>query len=293
MAKTPKKMARRQPPKPKDGILRGATLFMSVSAGSEYQHTVTRTFDLLRVESESEIKRLFEQSDSPVLDGATLDGSLANSAAKLLHRLRRRFNSVFNDMTDKATARMLERVSGNAGSDVKRSLEEIGEGVSIKVNMLSPTVKETIQAKGYEAANLIKRVPSEYLDDIGAEVMRSISSGRGLQDLQPALEKRGVKVRNWAKNVALDQTRKVYDGISTAAMKSAGIRKFEWVHSGGSNDPREHHMLIWPAGLNGGIFDIDDPPIIDKRTGERGTPGQLPYCRCTKRPIIDFGDDDE
>ncbi|CNI48130.1 phage head morphogenesis protein [Yersinia pekkanenii] len=292
MAKTPRKMARRQPPKPK-GALRGATLFMSVSAGSEYQHTITRTFDLLRVESESEIKRLFEHSDSPVLDGATLDGSLANGAAKLLHRLRRRFNSVFNAMTDKATARMLERVSGNAGSDVKRSLEEIGEGVSIRVNMLSPVVKETIAAKGYEAANLIKRVPAKYLDDIGAEVMRSISSGRGLQDLQPALDEYGVKVRNWSKNVALDQTRKVYDGVSTAAMKSAGIRKFEWVHSGGSNDPREYHMLPWPAGLNGGIFDIDDPPIIDKRTGERGFPGQLPYCRCTKRPIIDFGDDDE
>jgi uncharacterized protein with gpF-like domain len=195
-------------------------------------------------------------------------------------------------MTDKATARMVERAAGNAGKDVKRSLEEIGEGVSLRVNMLSPLVKETIKAKSYEAAGLIKRVPSKYLDDIGAEVLRSISSGsgRGLADLQPALDKYGVQVRNWAKNVALDQTRKVYDGVSTAAMKSAGIRKFEWVHSGGSNDPREFHLLPWPEGLNGGIFDIDDPPIIDKRTGVRGFPGQLPYCRCTKRPVVDFED---
>lgn len=290
MAKKPRVMARKPPPKLKDDVLRGSVLFMPVSVGNEYQHTITRTFDLLRTETESELKRLFEHSDSPVLDGATLDASIVNAAIKLLRKMRTRFNSVFNEMTDKATARMVERASGNAGKDVKRSLEQIGEGVSIRVNMLSPVVKETIKAKSHEAANLIKRVPSKYLDDIGAEVMRSISSGRGLQDLQPALEKYGVQVRNWSKNVALDQTRKVYDGVSTAAMKSAGIRKFEWVHSGGSNDPRKYHMLPWPAGLNGGIFDIDDPPIIDKRTGERGFPGQLPYCRCTKRPVVDFED---
>jgi len=290
MAKKPRIMARKPPPQNKANILSGSTLFYPISVGNEYQHTITRTFDLLRVEAETEIKHLFEYTDSPVLDGATLDASIVNSAAKLLRKLRARFNSVFNDMTDKATARMIERTSGNVGSDVKQSLEQIGEGISIRVNMLAPVVKETIKAKGYEAANLIKRVPGKYLDGIGAEVMRSISSGRGLQDLQPALEKHGVKVRNWSKNVALDQTRKVYDGVSTAAMKSAGIRKFEWVHSGGSNDPREYHLLPWPAGLNGGIFDIDDPPVIDKRTGERGFPGQLPYCRCTKRPVVDFED---
>ncbi|RIQ43658.1 phage head morphogenesis protein, partial [Bordetella avium] len=32
----------------------------------------------------------------------------------------------------------------------------------------------------------------------------------------------------------------------------------------------------------------DNPPIIDKTTGERGLPGQLINCKCRMRPVIDF-----
>jgi len=291
MVKRVRRMARKRPPAAKANLLRGAAVFMPVSAGAEYQQAVVRTFELMRTEVTQSLSDLFQHADSPVLDGTTLDASVVNAAAGLLRKLRRRFQGIFDQMSDKATARMIERTTGSAGAAVKRSLEEIGEGISLNLNMQSATVKETIRAGSHEAAGLIKRVPSKFLDAIGDDVMRSISSGRGLADLQPALEEHGVKVRNWAKNVALDQTRKVYNNVAREGFKSAGIRKFEWVHSGGSNDPREYHMLDWPAGLNGGIFDIDDPPVIDKRTGERGFPGQLPYCRCTMRPIVDFGDE--
>ncbi|MEI7143256.1 phage minor head protein [Pectobacterium brasiliense] len=290
MARAVRKMPRRPRPASRDGVLRGAAVFAPISAGQEYQHRITREFELMRADVIQQVHSLYE-TQSPTLDGATLDASLVNAASGVLRRLRRKWQGIFDDMTDKATARMVERVTGSAGTAVKRSLDEIGEGVSLRLNMQSAAVKETIRAGSQAAASLIKRVPAKYLEQIGDEVMRSISNGRGLADLQPALDEYGVKVRNWAKNVALDQTRKVYSDTSLAGFKSAGIRKFEWVHSGGSNDPREYHMLDWPAGLNGGIFDIDDPPVIDKRTGERGFPGQLPFCRCTKRPVVDFEDE--
>lgn len=290
MAQKPRIMARKKRPVLKDDILRGAVLFLPVSAGEEYRQTITSNFTRLASEAESEIKRLFRNSDSPVLDGATLDASITNQATKLLGTLRQRFEGLFSELADRATKRMIERTTASSGSNVKKSLENIGAGVSLNVNMAAEPVKEVIRASSIEAANLIKRVPSEYLDAIGGDVMRSIISGRGLADLQPALEKQKVKVRNWAKNVALDQTRKVYNAVNREAIKSAGIRKFEWIHGGGSNDPREYHLLDYPAGLNGGIFDMDDPPIIDKRTGERGYPGQLPFCRCTMRPVVDLSE---
>ena len=289
MAKRVRKMPRRQRPISRANLLRGAAVFVPISAGQEYQHRITREFDLMRADVLQQITTLFKTTDSPVMD-ATLDASIVNAAAGLLRRLRRTWQGLFDEMTDGATKWMIERVTGSAGTAVKRSLEEIGEGVSLNLNMQSAAVREVIRAGSYEAAHLIKRVPAKYLDDIGDEVMRSISAGRGLADLQPALDSYGVKVRNWARNVALDQTRKVYNSVTREGFKSAGIRRWEWVHSGGSNDPREYHLLDAPAGLNGGIFSFDDPPIIDKRTGERGFPGQLPYCRCTLRPVVDFED---
>lgn len=48
--------------------------------------------------------------------------------------------------------------------------------------------------------------------------------------------------------------------------------------------------MDYPTGLNGGIFDIDDPPVIDKRTGEKGFPGQLSYCMCIMQAVLDFED---
>ncbi|HGO5420112.1 TPA: head morphogenesis protein [Klebsiella oxytoca] len=282
-------MPRRQRPISRANLLRGAAVFVPISAGQEYQHRITREFDLMRADVLQQITTLFKNTDSPVMD-ATMDASIVNAAAGLLRRLRRTWQGLFDEMTEDATKWMIERVTGSAGTAVKRSLEEIGEGVSLNLNMQSAAVKEVIRAGSYEAANLIKRVPGRYLDDIGDEVMRSISAGRGLADLQPALDSYGVKVRNWTRNVSLDQTRKVYNSVTREGFKSAGIRRWEWVHSGGSNDPREYHLMDAPAGLNGGIFSFDDPPIIDKRTGERGFPGQLPYCRCTLRPVVDFED---
>lgn len=289
MAKRVRKMPRRQRPISRANLLRGAAVFVPISAGQEYQHRITREFDLMRADVLQQITTLFKNTDSPVMD-ATMDASIVNAAAGLLRRLRRTWQGLFDEMTEDATKWMIERVTGSAGTAVKRSLEEIGEGVSLNLNMQSAAVKEVIRAGSYEAANLIKRVPGRYLDDIGDEVMRSISAGRGLADLQPALDSYGVKVRNWTRNVSLDQTRKVYNSVTREGFKSAGIRRWEWVHSGGSNDPREYHLMDAPAGLNGGIFSFDDPPIIDKRTGERGFPGQLPYCRCTLRPVVDFED---
>lgn len=66
-------------------------------------------------------------------------------------------------------------------------------------------------------------------------------------------------------------------------MASAGVKKFEWIHSGGGAEPRELHV-----SYDGQIFDLDNPSIIDRRTGQRGLPGQLIKCKCKMRPVIDF-----
>ena len=72
-----------------------------------------------------------------------------------------------------------------------------------------------------------------------------------------------------------------------------GFTHFEWIHSGGSQQPRSYHMRAHPSGLNHGIFRIDEPPVIDPNTGTRGFPGDLPNCRCTMRPVLKFEDEEK
>ena len=128
--------------------------------------------------------------------------------------------------------------------------------------------------------------------------MRSITSGKGVTFIEEELLKYKGMTKRRARNIALDQTRKAYNDINLRNMQDAGVKKAEWIHSGGSQKPRTYHMERWdgvsgidngePNGLNGFIFYLDRPPVIDKRTGERGYPAQLPYCHCRMIPIIEF-----
>jgi SPP1 gp7 family putative phage head morphogenesis protein len=76
----------------------------------------------------------------------------------------------------------------------------------------------------------------------------------------------------------------MYNNLNASRMKAIGLNKYEWVHSGGGQRPREFHRDV----LNGQIFSLDDPPIIDEQTGERGIPSQLINCRCTMLPLLEF-----
>jgi SPP1 gp7 family putative phage head morphogenesis protein len=138
-----------------------------------------------------------------------------------------------------------------------------------------------------ENVSLIKSIPAQYMKDVAGSVFRAIQTGDGLADIVPKLaEVEGVTMRR-ARNIALDQTRKTYNAINRERMKAVGVKKFEWIHSGGGQHPRELHMQ-----MDGKVYAFDDLPVIDERTGERGIPGQAVNCRCTMRPIVDFGEDD-
>lgn len=214
-----------------------------------------------------------------------MDASLAERAASLIERMMAKWQPIFDRAANLISGRMLDMTLAHSNRTLGASMEQIGKPVTLSV---TPELAARMDAATLESVALIKRVPAQYLPNVQGDVMRSITTGRGLQDLIPALKAQNVSQKNWAENVARDQTRKAYATVNRTRMEESGVKKFKWVHSGGSNKPREYHMQQWPAGLNGGIFSFDDPPIIDKRTGERGFPGQAVYCGCTMSPVIEL-----
>jgi uncharacterized protein with gpF-like domain len=67
--------------------------------------------------------------------------------------------------------------------------------------------------------------------------------------------------------------------------KAAGIRKFRWLHSSASAEPRRKHVEA-----NGKIYEYDNPPRIGDK-GEPVLPGYAVNCRCVAVPILEWGDD--
>lgn len=95
--------------------------------------------------------------------------------------------------------------------------------------------------------------------------------------------------------IARDQNNKATEAMLMCRCRENEIRKVRWCHSHLSAQPRDYHMRKWdghsgkrngkPNGLNGYEFYIDNPPVIDLKTGERGFPAQLINCKCFLVPV--------
>lgn len=171
-------------------------------------------------------------------------------------------------------------VSGAAGNNLSFMALQ-GDAIPAEV---APVVRAAIT----ENVNLIKSIPPQYLDRIAGAVTRSMQSGGSTRALVEEIRRYGQMTLRRARNIAADQVHKAFESINIAEFKRLGIRKFRWMHTGGSTHPREYHLRYAPSGLNNGIFDMDNPPVIDERTGEKGFPGQLPFCRCTMCAVVEW-----
>lgn len=215
------------------------------------------------------------------------NANIASQARILVNSLNQRFNALFAKKGKVAAERMVDGAEGASKTALHASLKAMTGGLSLKTSFIDKPLKAVYNASVSANVSLIKTIASDYLKNVEGSVMRSITTGNGLQDLVPALEKFEGYTHRKARNVALDQTRKAYNSINKGRMQGIGVKRFEWIHSGGGAEPRPLH-----EAMDGEIYSFDNLPVIDERTGERGIPGQAPNCRCTMRPVFDFSDTD-
>ncbi|MDY8913949.1 phage minor head protein [Escherichia coli] len=268
----------------KPQIIRGAPLNYNAAQAGRIEAELLKLVRQMTRETQREITALF-QSGTGKQYFAT-DASVSSQSRILLNSLASKFLKVFKSRAKGITEKMLKGAANSSTTSLRQSIEQLTGGVTLSTDIFSGTLKEKLNAAATQSTNLIVSIPQQYLATVKNAVTSSISSGNGLADLTPFFERQNGITERHAKNMALDQTRKVYNTINAERMKSVGISKFEWLHSAGGHHPRPYHLHT----LNGGIYDLNDPPVIDPKTGERGLPGQLPNCKCRMRPVIELDD---
>lgn len=285
-------MARKRPPlSPKrkewaeqrgGAVFYGKPLSHPALPEARFQAQLDRLTEAMTRATQRELERLYRNQWAA--DGVGMDApSFTSAAARLLRRLSERFTALFTDRAGGLAEALNKGVSDVTARQLGASLKEVSGGVTLKTDVVSGAVAEVAKAGIKENVSLIKSIPAEYFQKIEGDVMRSIQTGRGMADLVPDIEKHGHSTRKRAELIARDQTSKATTAINRARMQGLGIRQFEWLHSGGGKEPRPLHVE-----MNGKIYDLDNPPIIDDKTGERGLPGQLINCRCRMVPVISF-----
>ena len=272
-------------PAPDNGLV-GPALRNNIAAEARYARELKALARELEEAVRAEVVALMESPQAERLF-ATDAASLPERLAALMTRLRSRFAKVADRQATRLAATVVKDAAKRSESGLKSALEQVAERVTIKVPTMTGRLGTIYDASVAENVSLIKSIPPQYLDKVEGAVMRSVTSGRGLADLIPDLEKLNGGNTKRAEMIARDQTRKVYNAINRTRLQEMGLRKFEWVHSGGANEPRPLHV-----SYNGKVFEFEDPPVIDERTGEKGFPGQLIACGCVMKPVWVFEGED-
>lgn len=267
--------------KRKPDYIQGDPLNANSSVALRYYSDLARLIDLMTSSVEKQIQDLFKSEVSE--EFYAMDDSLSSQARILTNILFKKFNKKFAVGSKPIAERFARGADGASSKQLHSSLMKLTGGLSLSTANLDGPMLDIYKSVINENVGLIKSISTRYLTQVQNAVFRSITQGNGLADLVPFLAKqKGITLRH-ANLIALDQNRKASNGFNKARMENLGLTKFKWKHSGGSNHPRKHHQ-----DLSGGIFEFDNPPVIDEKTGERGFPGQLINCRCQMIPVIEF-----
>lgn len=222
-----------------------------------------------------------------------------------LEKLRKKYVEFFYKYGKEIVKKFIERSIRHANISVKKAVEPIAKkDFNLKGSIVNEANKDIVAMAIYNNVSLIRSIPEEYFKDITGIVSRSMQGG-SISEMERELlkffKKEDKKAKNRAKLIAYDQTRKVYSDIALHNMEDAGFTKVKWMHSNGDKVPRCYHINKWdgksglkdgrPNGLNGFVFEINNPPVIQKAQGQRpeirGFPAQLINCKCFLVPVDD------
>jgi len=284
------KKQQREIAKNPDGVVEGNMLSYNAAGKAKYQARIDKLIDKMIKETNRELEKLFKsQAADDYFD--TEDASISSQARILMDKLTRKFEALFDDQAKPITEQMIRNENNASKANTKASFERLSGGATINTDFMTAGMSEVVKASAAESTSLIKSIPQQHMEAVEGAVMRSITTGNGLEDLVPFLEKRTGITKRRARFIAKDQTKKVYSNLNAKRMTAVGLDKYRWQHSGADKVPRPHHVKSHESGgLNGGIFSLSNPPIIDPKTGQRGKPGDLPGCTCIMVPVMQLDD---
>ena len=264
-------------------VLVGTPLKPIHEAERLYRVTLQKAVLRMRKDYERELKKQLK----PAIATA-MDANLGAQLGIMFGGLEDKWGKFFGKLSRNLAGRVVDRINQTSKRNLDASLKDLSGGLTIKTPKMPETMLSELQAATRVNVGLIKSIQSEYHEKVFQAVMNNIGDAESIKGAAEKLVSKtffiGESTNERAAFIARDQTAKLTTATNISRMKSAGIKKVRWRHSGGSYDPRKLHL-----GYDGQIFDLSDPPVIDERTGERGLPGQAINCRCYMVPVLDFG----
>lgn len=148
----------------------------------------------------------------------------------------------------------------------------------------SPELQNYIDAAIYDNTQLIKSIPSQYLERVQSIVTTNTRAGLRPSSIVKVLQDQFDITENRAKLIARDQTSKLAGDLAEKRQREAGFPYFEWNDSDDQRVRHRHEEIANRVTAYGkGIYSWSDLPLSD--TGKPIKPGSDYQCRCFARPV--------
>lgn len=225
------------------------------------------------------------KNDIAVKPNVAKDSGVGEAIFDFLNKEQYYFSFYFSHSGKSYSKKMLDKVKNNSLYQFNSSLKSLfKDEKNISTSPIPKGMEDTIDKLVETNVALIRSIPNSCFNKIHQSVMSCLLEGAPVSKLRRDIMEIGRTEERKAELIAMDQTRKAYMQINIVRMKDAGVEKFKWLHTGGGLHPREYHRDV----LNGKVFEIDKPPIIEPKSKVTGYPGQLPNCRCVMVPVVEL-----
>ena len=131
-----------------------------------------------------------------------------------------------------------------------------------------------------EQVTLIKSLPIQAAQRVHDIALKGITEGTRGEDIVADIMATGNVTRSRAELIARTETSRASSNFQQARAEFIGSKKYTWVTIGDADVRRDHKEL------NNKVFDWNDPPVADKRSGVKAHPGCLWNCRCVAIPVL-------
>lgn len=235
-----------------------------------------------------------KKQNQVAMDSSMLSTDIQDKVKKLGYRWQNKFNSY----ADKMAKKRVEKTLKQSDSQLKTilALYFTLQGITEIFKTIPDPLEQVMKVNTEENISLVKSIPEQYIKRVQTHITNIINGAGGWVDLRKEIIKSKDITLRRAKMIARDQTNKVFNAVTLRRFEQLGITKVKWKHSHADKDPRAYHIRQWdehsgiddghPNGLDGFIFDLNNPPVIDEKTGQRGFPGTLINCSCMMIPVI-------
>lgn len=205
------------------------------------------------------------------------DAVPAQTLQRVIRVLSRKWQKNFNDASADLAKYFAEDIEKRSSGALRHILKKAGFTVQFK---MTPEMRDVLHATISENVGLIRTIPQQYLQRVQGMVMRSVTTGRDLEQLTNDIDRLHKVTRKRAELIARDQNNKATSAMVRARQLALDIEEGIWQHSHAGKEPRPTHLHN-----DGKRFNLKTG-WYDPAAKKHVLPGELVNCRCTWRPVI-------